>query len=92
MHKHGLRHAKRTSIDGDVPRADPDLFGERFRLGLQCEAFHVEPLRHQRRATQEDQATLDILGIEHVVEQSRARSAVYDVITNGIPVDVTVNA
>ena len=30
--------------------------------------------------------------LREIVEQSRARSAVYDVITNGIPVDVTVNA
>ena len=30
--------------------------------------------------------------LREIVEQSRARSAVYDVITNGIPVDVIVNA
>ena len=27
-----------------------------------------------------------------VVEQSRRRSAVYDVLTNGVPVDITVDA
>ena len=29
--------------------------------------------------------------LREIVEQSRARSAVYDVLTNGVPVDVTVN-
>ncbi|MCL4814347.1 MAG: OsmC family protein [Vicinamibacteraceae bacterium] len=28
--------------------------------------------------------------LEQIVEQSRARSAVYDVLTNGVPVDITV--
>jgi uncharacterized OsmC-like protein len=28
--------------------------------------------------------------LRQIVEQSRARSAVYDVLTNGVPVDVTV--
>lgn len=30
--------------------------------------------------------------LRQIVEQSRARSAVFDVVTNGVPVDVTVNA
>ena len=30
--------------------------------------------------------------MRELVEQSRARSAVYDVLTNGVPVEVTVNA
>jgi uncharacterized OsmC-like protein len=30
--------------------------------------------------------------LREIVEQSRARSAVYDVLTNGVPVDVTINA
>ncbi len=30
--------------------------------------------------------------LREIVEQSRARSAVFDVLTNGVPVDVTVNA
>jgi uncharacterized OsmC-like protein len=35
-------------------------------------------------------APADVL--EKIVEQSRRRSAVYDVITNGVPVSITVNA
>jgi uncharacterized OsmC-like protein len=30
--------------------------------------------------------------LEKIVEQSRKRSAVYDVLTNGVPVMVSVNA
>jgi uncharacterized OsmC-like protein len=30
--------------------------------------------------------------LRQIVEQSRARSAVFDVLTNGVPVDVTINA
>ena len=29
--------------------------------------------------------------LREIVEQSRARSAVFDVLTNGVPVDITVN-
>ena len=42
-------------------------------------------------------ASFDIKGdapaekLREIVEQSRARSAVFDVLTNGVPVDVTVN-
>ena len=35
-------------------------------------------------------ASPDVL--ESIVEQSRARSAVYDVITNGVPVSIEVEA
>jgi uncharacterized OsmC-like protein len=43
-------------------------------------------------------ATFDIKGdapaekLREIVEQSRARSAVFDVLTNGVPVEVAVNA
>ena len=30
--------------------------------------------------------------LEEIVAQSRARSAVYDVLTNGVPVEISVNA
>ena len=30
--------------------------------------------------------------LREIVEQSRARSAVFDVLSNGVPVEVTVNA
>lgn len=30
--------------------------------------------------------------LREIVEQSRSRSAVYDVLTNGVPVEVAVNA
>jgi uncharacterized OsmC-like protein len=30
--------------------------------------------------------------LEQIVEQSRNRSAVYDVLTNGMPITITVNA
>ena len=30
--------------------------------------------------------------LEQIVEQSRARSAVYDVLSNGVPIELTVNA
>jgi hypothetical protein len=42
--------------------------------------------------------TFDIAGdapaqkLREIVEQSRARTAVYDVMTKGVPVDVTINA
>ena len=29
--------------------------------------------------------------LRQIVEQSRARSAVFDVLTNGVPVDVSIN-
>ena len=30
--------------------------------------------------------------LREIVEQSKARSAVYDVLTNGIPVDITIDS
>lgn len=50
-----------------------------------------------RNGYQRIQVTFDIKGdappqkLREIVEQSRARSAVYDVLTNGVPVDVTIN-
>jgi uncharacterized OsmC-like protein len=51
-----------------------------------------------RNGYQRIRVTFDIAGdapaqkLREIVEQSRARSAVYDVLTNGVPVDVTINA
>jgi len=51
-----------------------------------------------RNGYQRIRVTFDIKGdapaqkLREIVEQSRARSAVYDVLTNGVPVDVTINA
>jgi uncharacterized OsmC-like protein len=51
-----------------------------------------------RNGYQRLRVTFDIAGdapaqkLREIVEQSRARSAVYDVLTNGVPVDVTINA
>ena len=51
-----------------------------------------------RNGYQRIRVTFDIKGdapaqkLREIVEQSRARSAVYDVLTNGDPVDVTINA
>jgi uncharacterized OsmC-like protein len=50
-----------------------------------------------RNGYQRIRVTFDIAGdappekLRQIVEQSRARSAVYDVLTNGVPVDVTIN-
>jgi uncharacterized OsmC-like protein len=51
-----------------------------------------------RNGYQKIRATFDIKGdapaekLREIVEQSRSRSAVYDVLTNGVPVEVAVNA
>lgn len=51
-----------------------------------------------RNGYQQIRVTFDIDGdapkekLREIVEQSRARSAVYDVLTNGVPVEITVNA
>ena len=51
-----------------------------------------------RNGYQKLRITFDIKGdappqkLREIVEQSRARSAVYDVLTNGVPIDFTVNA
>jgi uncharacterized OsmC-like protein len=70
-----------SRIEGDI-----DLLG---LLGLSKEV---------RNGYQRIRATFDIKGdappekLREIVEQSRARSAVFDVLTNGVPVDVAVNA
>lgn len=70
-----------SRIEGDI-----DLLG---LLGLSKEV---------RNGYQRIRATFDIKGdappekLREIVEQSRARSAVFDVLTNGVPVDITVNA
>jgi uncharacterized OsmC-like protein len=70
-----------SRIEGDI-----DLLG---LLGLSKDV---------RNGYQRIRATFDIKGdappekLREIVEQSRARSAVFDVLTNGVPVDVTVNA
>jgi uncharacterized OsmC-like protein len=51
-----------------------------------------------RNGYQKLRITFDIKGdaspekLREIVEQSRARSAVYDVLTNGVPIDFSVNA
>ena len=70
-----------SRIEGDI-----DLLGI---LGLSNEV---------RNGYQKIRATFDIKGdapaekLGEIVEQSRSRSAVYDVLTNGVPVEVAVNA
>jgi uncharacterized OsmC-like protein len=70
-----------SRIEGDI-----DLLGI---LGLSNEV---------RNGYQKIRATFDIKGdapaekLRQIVEQSRARSAVFDVLTNGVPVEVAVNA
>ena len=70
-----------SRIEGDI-----DLRGI---LGLSDEV---------RNGYQRIRATFDIKGdapaekLREIVEQSRARSAVFDVLSNGVPVEVAVNA
>jgi uncharacterized OsmC-like protein len=70
-----------SRIEGDI-----DLRGI---LGLSNEV---------RNGYQRIRASFDIKGdapaekLREIVEQSRARSAVFDVLTNGVPVEVAVNA
>ncbi|HSB35745.1 MAG TPA: OsmC family protein [Thermoanaerobaculia bacterium] len=70
-----------SRIEGDI-----DLLG---LLGLSKEV---------RNGYQRIHATFDIKGdappekLREIVEQSRARSAVFDVLTNGVPVEMSVNA
>ena len=70
-----------SRIEGDI-----DLLG---LLGLSKEV---------RNGYQRIRATFDIKGdapaekLREIVEQSRARSAVFDVLSNGVPVEVAVNA
>jgi uncharacterized OsmC-like protein len=70
-----------SSVEGDI-----DLLG---LLGLSDAV---------RAGYERIRVTFDIKGdappekLREIVEQSRRRSAVYDVLTNGVPVDVAVNA
>lgn len=74
-----------TSVESRV-EGDIDLRGI---LGLSNEV---------RNGFQAIRITFDIAGdappekLRAIVEQSRARSAVFDVLTNGVPVEVSVNA
>ena len=74
-----------TSVESRV-EGDIDLRGI---LGLSGEV---------RNGYERIRITFDIAGdappekLREIVEQSQARSAVFDVLTNGVPVDVTVNA
>jgi hypothetical protein len=77
------RHADRgdSTVEGDI-----DLLGI---LGLSDQV---------RNGYQKIRVSFDIKGdappekLRQIVEQSRARSAVYDVLSNGVPVEITVNA
>ena len=70
-----------SRIEGDI-----DLRGI---LGLSSEV---------RNGYQRIRATFDVRGdapaetLRQIVEQSRARSAVFDVLTSGVPVEIAVNA
>ena len=70
-----------SRIEGDI-----NLLG---LLGLSNEV---------RNGYERIRATFDIKGdapaekLRGIVEQSRARSAVFDVLTNGVPVEIAVNA
>ncbi len=70
-----------SRVEGDI-----DLLGI---LGLSSEV---------RNGYERIRATFDIKGdappekLQEIVEQSRARSAVFDVLSNGVPVEVAVNA
>ena len=74
-----------TSVESHI-EGDIDLRGI---LGLSKEV---------RNGYQGIRITFDIAGdappekLREIVEQSRARSAVFDVLTNGVPVEVSVNA
>jgi uncharacterized OsmC-like protein len=73
-----------TSVESRI-EGDIDLLGT---LGLSDTV---------RNGYQRLRITFDIAGdappqkLRDIVERSRARSAVYDVLTNGVPVDVTIN-
>jgi uncharacterized OsmC-like protein len=70
-----------STVEGDI-----DLLGI---LGLSDQV---------RNGYQKIRVSFDIKGdappekLRQIVEQSRARSAVYDVLSNGVPVEVSVNA
>jgi uncharacterized OsmC-like protein len=73
-----------TSVESRV-EGDIDLSG---LLGLSSEV---------RNGYERIRISFDIAGdappekLREIVEQSRARSAVFDVLTNGVPVDLTIN-
>ncbi|MEZ4649694.1 MAG: OsmC family protein [Candidatus Eisenbacteria bacterium] len=70
-----------SSIEGDI-----DLQG---LLGLSKEVRNgFQEMRVNFRITGDAPAEK----LEQIVEQSRKRSAVYDVLTNGLPISITVNA
>ena len=79
------RGVKLTSVESHV-EGDIDLRGI---LGLSDKV---------RNGYQRISISFEIAGdappekLREIVEQSRARSAVFDVLTNGVPVDITVNA
>ncbi len=79
------RGVKLTSVESRV-EGDIDLRGI---LGLSGDV---------RNGYERIRITFDISGdappekLRQIVEQSKARSAVFDVLTNGVPVDVTINA
>jgi uncharacterized OsmC-like protein len=79
------RGVKLTSVESSI-EGDIDLRGI---LGLSYEV---------RNGYQEIRVHFKIQGdappekLRQIVEQSRARSAVYDVLTHGVPVDITVDA
>lgn len=79
------RGVKLTSVESKI-EGDMDLQGI---LGLSDDV---------RNGYQQLRVTFDVKGdapeekLRQIVDQSKARSAVFDVITNGVPVDINVNA
>ena len=79
------RGVKLTSVESKI-EGDMDLQGI---LGLSDEV---------RNGYQNLELTFDIKGdapeekLRQIVEQSRARSAVFDVLSNGVPVNININA
>ena len=51
----------------------------------------LRPNKLQQARVQRLRKNITAEKLREIVEQSRARSAVYDVLTNGVPVDVTIN-
>jgi uncharacterized OsmC-like protein len=78
------RGVKLTSVESRV-EGDIDLRGI---LGLSGDV---------RNGYERIRITFDIVGdappekLRQIVEQSKARSAVFDVLTNGVPVDLSIN-
>lgn len=78
------RGVKLTEVEARV-EGDIDLLGI---LGLSDE---VRNGYNQIRATFTIKGDAPEAKLRQIVEQSRARSAVFDVLTNGVPVDVAIN-